>query len=92
MTAVFIYKSVPTFFNQLRSRLAKVGRKRITTYQDALDMRVGFSDGQDIYCVPVAIVRGYYNASYAGDAAPQREAQMYMRDVKSILQESKRLN
>lgn len=93
MTSVFIYRTVPTYYAQLRSRVAKVGRKKIKTYQDDVHSRVGFSDGMDIYCISVATIRDYYNATYAGELATKREAKMYVRDMESILNvKDKKLN
>ena len=88
MQTIYVYRTIPGFFMTLRSRIAKVGAKKLTHYQDDRYNRIGFLDGQDAYCVDAASIVGYYQSGYPGELPPQKAVQMYIRDVSEILHEN----
>lgn len=90
MTTIYMYATVPSFFNAIRFAIAKVGRRNFKHHQDWRSRLVGCAVGNDLYCINVSTVREYYNAIYCGKLAQKKEAEMWVRDIQCILSESEK--
>lgn len=89
MQITYLYSTLPAFFNALRQVVNRGEEKSLRHYQNTITRLVGMTNERICYCVSASIIRGYYNAIYAGEQAQQREARMFLRDISSILHEKK---
>lgn len=90
MVTIFKYRNMPTYLGKMHERAHIKGRKKIKTYEDEKNCLVGFTDGEDIYCIPIANVREYYYALYAGCQSLKSEAELYGQNVLDILGKAKK--
>ncbi len=86
----YSFGTLSAFFNSIRHQVSALGHRDFKPYYDERARLIGVKHLQGTYVVPIAAARHYYNAMYEGDNAPQKEAQMFNRDLQSILEEKKR--
>jgi hypothetical protein len=89
---IYNYATVPAFFNAIRQLVHGLGYRNMKYFQDDETRLVGLRHEKEIFCIKASTIRRYYNAIYEGNNAPAKEAQMYARDIRSILQEKKYAN
>lgn len=86
----YSFGTLPAFFSSIRHQVSTLGFRNFKPYYDEKARLIGVKHIQGTYVIPIAAARHYYNAIYEGTNAPQKEAQMFMRDLQSILEERKR--
>lgn len=79
---MYNFQTVPAFYNALR----QVRSSDVRSFQDDEARMVGFIAKNTTFAIKVSAIRSYYHAVCEGDHAPQKEAQMFARDINSILQ------
>lgn len=84
------FSTVSSFFSSIRHQVSTLGHRDFEPYYDERSCLIGVKHLQGTYVIKISTVRHYYNAIYEGANAPQKEAQMFNRDLQSILEEKKR--
>lgn len=83
------FSTVSAFYNSIRHQVSTLGHRDFKPFYDEKACLIGVKHLQGTYVIKVSTVRHFYNAIYEGDSAPKKEAQMFMRDLQSILEEKR---
>lgn len=85
MITVHRYRSMPAFFNVLRELARGKSKNKIKFFESDKDCQVGFTNGEEQYCVDISTIRAYYYALYAGVQNFKTDAELYGHDIVEIM-------